>query len=101
MAARDLYSGAQRGVAEEEEADCVMDQSPLAHVLGHLAQLSEQQNQLQRVQGGLLAEMSQTLRRTSVWARVLAEDQAVRRKLIASGGGRDGGDRGARAVPRI
>ena len=38
-----------------------MDQSPLTNMLSHLAQLAEQQHQLQQAQGGVLAKMGHTL----------------------------------------
>ena len=61
-----------------------MDQSPLANVLSHLAQLADQQHQLQQAQGGVLAEMAHTL----------AEDRTVLRGLVAAGVGTE-------AEPRI
>ncbi|CAL8306834.1 unnamed protein product [Boreogadus saida] len=44
------YSGAQCGAGTD------MDQSPLGSVLGHLAQMSERQGQLQQTQSKVLTE---------------------------------------------
>ena len=61
-----------------------MDQSPLGNVLGHLAQMAEQQGQLHQAQNEVLAELAQSL----------AADRAMLRGLLASGG-RGEGPRGA------
>ena len=62
-----------------------MDPSALTNVLSHLAQLADQQHQLQQVQGEVLAEM----------ARTLAEDRTALRGLVAAGvgGGAEAGSR--------
>ena len=67
-----------------------LDQSPLANVLGYLAQMSELQGQLHQVQNGVLLEI----------ARSLAADRAILCELVTSVGGGDG-YRAAVAVPHI
>ena len=67
-----------------------MDQSTLANVLGHLAQMSEQQGQLQQVQNEVLTEIAQSV----------AEDRSILQELVTSSGGEDG-HRAAGAVPQI
>ena len=52
-----------------------MEQSPLAGVLGHLAQMSERQTQLQQAQNEVLLELAQSL----------TADRAVLRELLVSG----------------
>ena len=52
-----------------------MEQSPLASVLGHLAQTAERQTQLQQAQNGVLVEL----------ARSLATDREAMRELLGSG----------------
>ena len=52
-----------------------MEQSPLAAVLGHLAQMSERQPQLQQAQNEVLLELAQSL----------TADRAVLRELLVSG----------------
>ena len=54
-----------------------MEQSPLASVLGHLAQTAELQTQLQQVQNEVLVEL----------ARSLAADREAMRELLGSGKG--------------
>ena len=67
-----------------------MEQSPLASVLGHLAQMSERQSQLQHTQNKVLTKLAQSL----------AADRAILREFLASGG-RGDEPRGAGAVPHI
>ena len=52
-----------------------MEQSPLASVLGHLAQTAELQTQLQQAQNEVLVEL----------ARSLAADREAMRELLGSG----------------
>ncbi|CAL8254303.1 unnamed protein product [Boreogadus saida] len=52
-----------------------MEQSPLASVLGHLAQSAELQTQLQQAQNEVLVEL----------ARSLAADREAMRELLGSG----------------
>ena len=67
-----------------------MDQSPLGNVLGHLAQMAEQQGQLHQAQNEVLAELAQSL----------AADRAMLRELLAAGG-RGEGPRGAGPATQI
>ena len=67
-----------------------VDQTPLVSMLGHLAQMSERQSQVQLAQNEVLTEL----------ALSLAADWAVLRELLASGG--SGGEpRRAGAVAHI